>query len=56
MDNGMRAAVSSTADERWAAWIAKGVAQDRKTKSRAIGVAAIIVCGFGLWATALLLG
>jgi hypothetical protein len=54
-----RAAVQAdvrTADERWGAWVAKGVEHDRTAKKRAIGAAAVIVGGFCLWAVALLLG
>ena len=31
---------ASTADERWAAWVAKGAEHDKKTKQRV---------GLGLW-------
>ena len=47
---------ASTADERWSAWVARGVDHDRKIKRRAIA-AAIIASGLGLWrAIVLLLG
>ena len=46
---------ASTADERWAAWVAKGAAHERKTKKRAIAVAAVIVSGVGLWLAIVLL-
>ena len=49
-------AEANTADERWAAWLAKGVAQDRKTKKRAIAAAVVVASGLGLWAIGLLLG
>jgi hypothetical protein len=45
-----------TADERWAAWVAKGVEHDRKTKKRAIAAAAVIASGLTLWLAILLLG
>ena len=47
----------STADERWAAWVARGVEHDRKTRKCAIAAAAIIASAVGLWvAFGLLLG
>ena len=45
---------ASTADERWAAWVARGVEHERKTKKRAIA-AAVIVSGLGLWLAIVLL-
>jgi hypothetical protein len=45
-----------TADERWAAWVAKGVEHDRKTKKRAIAAAAVIASGLTLWLAILLFG
>ena len=40
----------STADERWAAWVARGVEHDRKTRKRALAAAAVIASGgVGLW-------
>jgi hypothetical protein len=44
-----------TADERWAAWVAKGAEHERKTKKRAIAAAAVIVSGLGLWLAIVLL-
>ena len=46
---------ASTADERWAAWVAKGAEHERKTKKRAIAAAAVIVSGVGLWLAVVLL-
>ena len=46
---------ASTADERWAAWVAKGAEHERKTKKRAIAAAAVIVSGLGLWLAVVLL-
>jgi hypothetical protein len=46
---------ASTADERWAAWVAKGVEHERKSQRRAIAGAAVIVSGLGLWLTIVLL-
>jgi hypothetical protein len=48
---------ASTADERWAAWVTKGVKHERKTRKRAIAAAAVNASGLGLWlAIALLFG
>jgi len=45
------------ADERWTAWVAKGVDHDRKTKKRAVAAVAVVASGLALWlATVLLLG
>ena len=50
-------AAASTADERWAAWVARGAEDDRKTKRRATATVAVIASGLGLWlAYVLLLG
>ena len=46
---------ASTADERWAAWVAKGAEHERKTRKRAIAAAAVIVSGLGLWLAIVLL-
>jgi hypothetical protein len=40
---------AGTADERWAAWVARGVEHDRKTRKRAIAAAAVVFSGLGLW-------
>jgi DnaJ-domain-containing protein 1 len=40
---------ASTADERWAAWVARGVEHDRKTRKRALAAAAVIASGMGVW-------
>jgi hypothetical protein len=48
---------ASTADERWAAWVARGVEHDIKIKKRAVGMAALVAGGVALWlAIALVLG
>ena len=44
-----------TADERWAAWVAKGVGYDRKIRKRAIAAAAVIASGLTLWLVIVLL-
>lgn len=38
-------AESLSSDERWAAWIARGVEHDRKFKKRAIAIAAAVAAG-----------
>jgi DnaJ-domain-containing protein 1 len=42
-------AVASTAEARWAAWVARGVEHDRKTRKRAIAAGAVIASGAALW-------
>jgi hypothetical protein len=37
-----------SSDERWAAWLAKGVEHDRKAKKRLIAIAAAIAAGGAL--------
>ena len=37
-----------TFDERWAAWVAKGVEHDRKIKKRVTAVA-VVASGVALW-------
>jgi len=50
-------AAASTDEQRWAAWLARGVEQDRKTRKHAVAVAAIVACSLALWlAVALTLG
>jgi len=46
---------ASTSDERWAAWVARGVEHERKTTKRAIAAAAVIASGLGLWLAIILL-
>jgi hypothetical protein len=41
----------TTADERWAARVARGVEHDKKTKKRAIAAAGIVASGLTLWVT-----
>ena len=38
-----------TAEQRWADWVARGVAQDRITQRRAVGVAITIASALVLW-------
>jgi hypothetical protein len=46
-----------TDDQRWAAWVAKGIEHDGKGRQHAIVVAAVLAGGLGLGlATAFLLG
>jgi hypothetical protein len=37
-----------SSDERWTAWVARGVELDRKIKKRAIAIAAAVAVGFAL--------
>lgn len=48
-------AEGSTADERWAAWVARGVQHDRTIKKRAIAVALATAAGLALWLTIVLI-
>jgi hypothetical protein len=45
---------ASTAAERWAAWVARGIAHDSKTRKRAIAAAALVAIGLGLWLASVL--
>jgi hypothetical protein len=45
---------ASTAAERWAAWVARGVAHDSRTRKRAIAAAAVAAIGLGLWLASVL--
>jgi hypothetical protein len=60
MDTQMRAvdgADAITSDVRWAAWVARGVKQDRETRKRALGAVVIVAGALGVWLSiALLLG
>ena len=47
--------MASASDERWAAWVAKGVEHDRNTKKRAIAIAAAVAVGAALSLVILLL-
>jgi hypothetical protein len=48
---------TSTAEERWVAWVARNVEQDRKARKRAIAVATIVGIGLMVWlASGVLLG
>ena len=42
---------ASRADQRWAAWVAKGIEHDRRRKDRTMFVATAVVGGLALWAT-----
>ena len=42
------ASMASTSDERWAAWVAKGVERDRNIKKRAIAIATAVAAGAAL--------
>ena len=44
-----------SSDERWAAWVARGVEHDRKLKKRAIVTAAAVAVGAALWLVIFLL-
>ena len=46
---------TSTAEERWAAWVAKGVKHEKKTRKRTFAASAVIVSGLGLWLAIVLL-
>ena len=46
---------ASTFDERWAAWVAKGAAHDKKVKKRAVAAVAVIATGLALWAAIVVL-
>jgi hypothetical protein len=37
-----------SSDERWAAWVARGVEHDRKLKTRLIAIAAAVAAGAAL--------
>jgi hypothetical protein len=41
-----------TDDQRWAAWVAKGIAHDKKNGTRVIAVAALLASGVALWLAA----
>ena len=46
---------ASTANERWAAWMTKGVEHERKINQRAIVVASVMASALGLWLAIVLL-
>ena len=48
--------VNSTFEERWAAWVAKGAEEDRKTRRRAMAGAAVVTAGLAVWLTIVLFG
>jgi hypothetical protein len=39
----------STSDLRWAAWVARGVQDDRRTRMRAIVTVGALVIGLATW-------
>ena len=41
-------AESASSDERWDAWVARGVEHDRKLKRRSIAIAAAVAVGAAL--------
>ena len=43
------AEADALADKRWAAWVAKGVEQDRKMKTRVIVIGSAVVVAVGSW-------
>lgn len=43
------------ADDQWARWVAKGVAQDRRTHTRVMVVTSVVASGLAVWLTSLLL-
>ena len=43
------------ADERWNAWVAKGVEHDRVARTRAFGAAVLVILGLTGWFAAALL-
>jgi hypothetical protein len=47
--------VASTFDERWQAWVARGVEHGRKTRTRAFAAAAVIAGGALVWLAVVLL-
>ena len=53
--NAVAAAVETTADERWAAWVARGKKQTQETNKRMTLLAAAIFSGFGIWLASLVL-
>ena len=36
-------------EDRWAAWVARGAEQDRKTKKRVVAAATVMAGGLALW-------
>ena len=40
---------TSTSEQRWAAWVARGVAQDKKRNKVAMAVPIVIAAAFALW-------
>ncbi len=48
-------AESISSDERWTAWVARGVEHDRRLKKRAVRIAAAVAAGAALSLVILLL-
>ena len=40
---------TSTAEERWVAWVARNLEQDRKTQKRALAGACVVAVGLMVW-------
>jgi hypothetical protein len=49
-------AESVSSDERWAAWVARGVEHDRKLKKRVIAIAAAVAASAAMSLVIFLLG
>jgi hypothetical protein len=49
-------AEASAADTRWAEWVARGVAQDTKSRRQSLVAAAVVAGGLGLWLAIALFG
>jgi hypothetical protein len=43
------------ADERWAAWVARGKVHDKRTRKRAIAAAAVVASALAIWLGVVLL-
>ena len=44
----------SIAAERWTAWVARGIADDRTMRKRTIAAAAVLAIGLGVWLASVL--
>ena len=44
-------AATPTADERWAAWLARGAENDRKLNTRVIVIGSVLAAGVVSWLT-----
>ena len=45
----------NTFDERWTAWVARGVEQDKTNTRRAVVGAVVLTAGLGVWLASLLI-